>query len=65
MAAAVFDADERPQWALSLTGIEQRFGAARRARARRAAAARGPRALPHTAPAILTLGWTERPILQR
>ena len=30
MAAAVFDADERPQWALSLTGIEQRFGAARR-----------------------------------
>ncbi len=30
MAAAVFDADERPQWALSLTGIQQRFGAARR-----------------------------------
>lgn len=30
MAAAVFDADDRPQWALSLTGIEQRFGAARR-----------------------------------
>ncbi|PUA82865.1 IclR family transcriptional regulator [Nocardioides currus] len=30
MAAAVFDADERPQWALTLTGIEQRFGAARR-----------------------------------
>jgi DNA-binding IclR family transcriptional regulator len=25
MAAAVFDADERPAWALSLTGIEQRF----------------------------------------
>jgi DNA-binding IclR family transcriptional regulator len=30
MAAAVFDADERPQWALSLTGIQQRFAAARR-----------------------------------
>lgn len=30
MAAAVFDAEERPQWALSLTGIQQRFGAARR-----------------------------------
>lgn len=30
MAAAVFDADERPQWALSLTGIQQRFGSARR-----------------------------------
>ena len=30
MGAAVFDADERPQWALSLTGIEQRFTAARR-----------------------------------
>lgn len=30
MAAAVFDADERPQWALSLTGIQQRFGAVRR-----------------------------------
>jgi len=29
MAAAVFDADERPQWALSLTGIQQRFTAAR------------------------------------
>jgi len=26
MGAAVFDTDERPQWALSLTGIEQRFG---------------------------------------
>lgn len=25
MAAAVFDADDRPQWALSLTGIERRF----------------------------------------
>ena len=25
MAAAVFDPDERPAWALSLTGIEQRF----------------------------------------
>ena len=30
MAAAVFDAEERPQWALSLTGIQQRFGLARR-----------------------------------
>lgn len=30
MAAAVFDADDRPQWALSLTGIEQRFGEDRR-----------------------------------
>ncbi|GAB3199959.1 IclR family transcriptional regulator [Nocardioides hungaricus] len=30
MGAAVFDADERPLGALSLTGIEQRFGAARR-----------------------------------
>ena len=30
MAAAVFDADERPQWALTLTGIQQRFGSARR-----------------------------------
>ncbi|WP_337191530.1 IclR family transcriptional regulator [Nocardioides flavescens] len=30
MAAAVFDAQERPQWALSLTGIEQRFGTERR-----------------------------------
>lgn len=30
MAAAVFDADERPQWALSLTGVGQRFRAARR-----------------------------------
>ena len=29
MGAAVFDADERPQWALSLTGIEQRFTPAR------------------------------------
>ena len=26
MGAAVFDGGERPQWALSLTGIEQRFG---------------------------------------
>ena len=30
MGAAVFDAEERPQWALSLTGIEQRFPEARR-----------------------------------
>ena len=30
MGAAVFDRDERPAWALSLTGIEQRFGAERR-----------------------------------
>lgn len=30
MGAAVFDADEQPRWALSLTGIEQRFGNARR-----------------------------------
>lgn len=30
MGAAVFDAAERPAWALSLTGIEQRFSAARR-----------------------------------
>lgn len=29
MAAAVFDADDRPAWALTLTGIEQRFGRAR------------------------------------
>lgn len=31
MGAAVFDAEDRPQWALSLTGIEQRFSAERRA----------------------------------
>lgn len=31
MGAAVFDAEERPQWALTLTGIEHRFTAARRA----------------------------------
>jgi DNA-binding IclR family transcriptional regulator len=30
MGAAVFDAADRPQWALSLTGIERRFDAARR-----------------------------------
>ena len=30
MGAAVFDGDGRPQWALSLTGIERRFGPARR-----------------------------------
>jgi DNA-binding IclR family transcriptional regulator len=30
MGAAVFDATDRPQWALSLTGIERRFDAARR-----------------------------------
>ncbi len=30
MGAAVFDAAGRPQWALSLTGIEQRFGPVRR-----------------------------------
>ncbi len=30
MGAAVFDADDRPQWALSLTGIEQRFPEPRR-----------------------------------
>lgn len=30
MAAAVFDADERPQWALTLTGVEHRFGPGRR-----------------------------------
>jgi DNA-binding IclR family transcriptional regulator len=30
MGAAVFDAAGRPQWALSLTGIEQRFGPDRR-----------------------------------
>ncbi|MBZ5739054.1 IclR family transcriptional regulator [Nocardioides mangrovi] len=30
MGAAVFDAAGRPQWALSLTGVEQRFGADRR-----------------------------------
>lgn len=30
MAAAVFDADERPAWALSLTGIERRFDEGRR-----------------------------------
>ncbi|WP_203231391.1 IclR family transcriptional regulator [Nocardioides caldifontis] len=30
MAAAVFDEQERPQWALSLTGVEHRFTAARR-----------------------------------
>ncbi len=32
MAAAVFDAAERPAWALSLTGIEQRFTPERRHR---------------------------------
>ncbi|MFT4286184.1 IclR family transcriptional regulator [Nocardioides sp.] len=32
MGAAVFDRAERPRWALSLTGIEQRFGAERRRR---------------------------------
>jgi len=30
MAAAVFDAEERPAWALSLTGVETRFRADRR-----------------------------------
>jgi len=30
MGAAVFDADERPAWALSLTGIERRFDTGRR-----------------------------------
>ncbi len=30
MGAAVFDRDGRPAWALSLTGVEQRFGPARR-----------------------------------
>ena len=30
MGAAVFDSAEQPHWALSLTGIEQRFNAARR-----------------------------------
>jgi DNA-binding IclR family transcriptional regulator len=30
MGAAVFDRDGRPAWALSITGIEQRFGAVRR-----------------------------------
>lgn len=30
MAAAVFDADDRPQWALSLTGVEHRFAEDRR-----------------------------------
>ncbi|WP_193611057.1 IclR family transcriptional regulator domain-containing protein [Nocardioides lijunqiniae] len=30
MGAAVFDAHDRPAWALSLTGIEQRFGEERR-----------------------------------
>ena len=30
MGAAVFDRDERPMWALSLTGIERRFGRDRR-----------------------------------
>ncbi|MFC7496013.1 MULTISPECIES: IclR family transcriptional regulator [unclassified Nocardioides] len=30
MGAAVFDARDQPQWALSLTGIEQRFNEARR-----------------------------------
>lgn len=30
MAAAVFDAEERPAWALSLTGVETRFRAERR-----------------------------------
>ncbi|PYC88217.1 IclR family transcriptional regulator [Streptomyces tateyamensis] len=29
MGAAVFDAHDRPQWALSLTGVEQRFTGAR------------------------------------
>ena len=31
MGAAVFDAEDRPRWALTLTGIEQRFGKERRA----------------------------------
>ena len=30
MGAAVFDTAGQPQWALSLTGIEQRFGPERR-----------------------------------
>ena len=30
MAAAVFDGQDRPQWALSLTGVEHRFTASRR-----------------------------------
>lgn len=30
MGAAVFDTDDRPGWALSLTGVEQRFSAVRR-----------------------------------
>ncbi|WP_122816105.1 IclR family transcriptional regulator [Nocardioides pantholopis] len=30
MAAAVFDAQDQPRWALSLTGIERRFGPERR-----------------------------------
>jgi DNA-binding IclR family transcriptional regulator len=30
MGAAVFDADEQPQWALTLTGVEHRFGPSRR-----------------------------------
>lgn len=32
MGAAVFDPDDRPAWALSLTGIERRFGKDRRGR---------------------------------
>ena len=31
MGAAVFDAEDQPRWALTLTGIEQRFGKDRRA----------------------------------
>lgn len=30
MAAAVFDAADRPAWALALTGVESRFRAGRR-----------------------------------
>ena len=30
MGAAVFDRDDRPAWALSLTGVEHRFAAERR-----------------------------------
>ncbi|MDN5746561.1 MAG: IclR family transcriptional regulator [Nocardioidaceae bacterium] len=32
MGAAVFDADDRPAWALSLTGVERRFDTDRRSR---------------------------------
>ena len=42
MGAAVFDRDERPVWALSLTGVERRVGPAPRAPPRPPLLAAGP-----------------------